>query len=111
MFCYTGVVSLYGLLGRLYHHVFQLNASDLADDDSSYYLRWYNVVGRSHKVGASELWSPGTLIPWSLPMMHNVGGMTLGVGVDKEFVGVILVIDGISADDETMSAEGPLCRC
>ena len=45
------------------------------------------------------------MIPGSLPMMYDVGGNTLGVGVYKQFVGVVLISDRISVDDETMSVK------
>ena len=38
-------------------------------------------------------------------MMYYVGGNTLGIGVYKQFVGVVLISDRIPVDDETMSVE------
>ena len=44
------------------------------------------------------------MIPWSLPMMHDVGRITLNFDIDKEFVGGVLFSDRILVDDGTMWA-------
>ena len=50
-------------------------------------------------------------ISWVLPMAYNVGEKTLGVGVVKEFVGVVLISDGVPADVGTMSAKELSRQC
>ena len=40
------------------------------------------------------------MIPWSLPMMYDVDRKILGNGVDRKFVGVVLINDIFFDDPE-----------
>ena len=78
---------------------FNSSVSSLVNDISCF-MGNETIVGRSRGEDSSELRSSRTLIPWSLPMMYDVSGKTLGDDIDRKFVGVVLISDRFPDDPE-----------